>query len=59
MNPTGQEVDNMSDTTQNTDWRVLAKQAAEQDDAAKLMETIEALTNALDREQIERTSYAR
>ena len=41
----------MSDMPQDQNWRLLAEQAAQEKDPAKLMEIIKALTRVLDREQ--------
>ena len=46
-----QEYSEMNDTPQQQDWRLLAEQAAEEKDPAKLMEIIRALTSLLDEDQ--------
>ncbi len=44
-------VPEMNDMPQDQDWRLLAEQAAEEKDPAKLMEIIMALTRALDEQE--------
>jgi hypothetical protein len=41
----------MRDMPQEQDWRLLAEQAAQEKDAAKLMEIIRALTRVLDEQE--------
>ena len=45
--------------SENEEWRILAKEAAQERDPRKLMEIVEALTRALDEHEKHRTKAQR